>query len=394
LEWALQTDNRPVSRFLVVATAGAGGDLPPLIAASLALRGRGHEFHFLGDRSVERTLRGLGVQVQVLPEALDLGPRLAGAIREAMEAAGGDLAAAGPLVEGRMGEWAREVSASVQPLVSEVRPDAVVTSLFGVEVLKEAAPRCPWAVVNSTFYIGPDPPRPVAHDIGPRAVPLIHRYARLMESADMVLHATDRVFDLSFDRLPPHHHYTGPLGLWEQPIEPPSYLEEPGEPWVLVSISSQLQDDLPLAEAALVALADKPVRVVITVGPDHRPEEISVRPPNAHIEQSVPHSAVLKRGVLLVSHAGHGSVMKALWEGTPMVLVPWGRDQPGVAARAEALGVARVVSREGASPDAISTAIDNALADQEMAARSNRHSTRLRSTDPPARAVEFLEELL
>ena len=45
------------------------------------------------------------------------------------------------------------------------------------------------------------------------------------------------------------------------------------------------------------------------------------------LEQTVSHSAVLERGVLMVSHAGHGSVMKALWHGRPMVLVPWGRDQ-------------------------------------------------------------------
>jgi len=383
-----------VSRFLVLATGGAGGDLPPLIAAALALRDQGHETLFLGDRSVDRALAGTGVDVQLLPETLDLGPRLVAAIREAMEATGGDLAPAGPIVEERMGAWAREVAAAVSPMIAELRPDAAVTSLFGVEVLKETAPPCPWAVVNSTFYIGPNPPRAVEQDIGPRAIPLTRRYASLVGSADMVLHATDQVFDLSFDRLPPRHHYAGPLGLWERPTEAPSYLEEPGNPWVLVSISSQLQDDLPLAEAALVALADKPVRVVLTVGPDHRPEDISIRPPNVHIEQVVPHSAVLKRGALLVSHAGHGSVMKALWEGRPMVLMPWGRDQPGVAARALALGVAEVVPRGEDVPVALADAIDRVLASEEMKRAAAMHAARLRVTDPPAVAASLLESLL
>ena len=204
-----------MSRFLVVATGGAGGDLPPLIASAMGLRHRGQEISFLCDHSAERVLADLGVERQLLPEALDLGPRLVAAIREAMEATGGDLAAAGPLVEERMAAWAREVGAAVSPIIAELRPDAVVTSLFGVEVLKEARPPCPWAVVNSTFYIGPDPPRPVEQDIAPRAVPLLKRYAMLVESADMVLHATDQIFDCSFDRLPPHHHYAGPLGVWE-----------------------------------------------------------------------------------------------------------------------------------------------------------------------------------
>ena len=382
-----------MSRFLIVATGGAGGDLPPLIAAALALRDRGHEIAFAGDCAVERALGGVGLAVQVLPAELDLGPRLIAAIREAMAMTGGDLEAAGPLVEERLAAWAREVAAAVAPVAGELRPDAVVTSLFGVEVVKEAALPCPWAVVNSTFYIGPNPPRPVEQDIGSRAVPLIRRYARLAGSADLVLHATDQVFDFSFDRLPHRHHYTGPLGLWEPPGAVPAYLEEPGDPWVLVSISSQLQDDLPLAEAALAVLAGKPVRVVLTVGPGHRPGEISIRPANAYVEQTVSHSAVLKRGVLLVSHAGHGSVMKALWEGRPMVLMPWGRDQPGVAARARALGVAEVVPRTEDAQAVLAEAVDRALASAEMRRAAEAHSARLRITDPPAVAASLLESI-
>jgi len=250
-----------------------------------------------------------------------------------------------------------------------------VTSLFGVEVVQRAAAACPWAVINSTFYLGPNPARPLEDDIGIRAIPLLRRYARLVTAADMVLHATDQVFDFCFDRLPAGHHYVGPLGIWEPPIDPPAYLDEPGDPWVLVSISSQIQDDVPLAQAALGALADKPVRVVVTLGGDHKLEEISDIPANAHVEQTVPHSAVLQRGQLLVSHAGHGSVMKALWHGRPMVLMPWGRDQPGVAARAQALGVAEVVHRgdnaEAALADAISRTLGNSNMQRAAAAQSS-----------------------
>ena len=86
---------------------------------------------------------------------------------------------------------------------------------------------------------------------------MIARYAALIDAADRVLHASDQIFDLGFDELPPGHHYVGPLGGSQVPSEPPAYLDEPGDPWVLVTISSQLQDDLPLAEAALGSLADK-----------------------------------------------------------------------------------------------------------------------------------------
>ena len=383
-----------MSRILIVATGGAGGDLQPLIAAALALREQGHETSFAGDGSVQRSLRDLGVTVELLPPELDLGSRLAGSIREAMATTSGDLAAAGPIVQQRMASWARELAAPVSEAITRLRPDCVVTSLFGVEVLQVASPPCPWAVINSTFYVGPNPPRPIEQDIGPRAIPLLSRYASLLESANLVLHATDQVFDFSFDRLPPHHHYVGPLGIWEPPGEPPRYLNQPGDPWVLVSISSQLQDDLPLAETALAALADRPVRVLLTVGPDHDPSEVSERPGNARIERTVPHSAVLERAELLISHAGHGSVMKALWHGRSMVLIPWGRDQPGVAARAQALGVADVVPRTEATRETLAAAVDRVLVNAEMRNTAATHSARLRATDPPARAAARIESLL
>lgn len=163
---------------------------------------------------------------------------------------------------------------------------------------------------------------------------------------------------------------------------------------MLVSISSQLQDDVPLARAALDALSARSVRVLLTLGPGHSSDELGAVPANARVVGTVSHSAVLERGQLLVAHAGHGSVMKALWHGRPMVLVPWGRDQPGVAARAERLGVAAVVPRDRASAEALSGAIDRALADHEMEEAAARHAARLSGTDPVGRAASLLETLL
>ena len=383
-----------MSCILVVATGGAGGDLQPLAATAFALRRRGHEIVFLGDLSVERAVGGLGVEVESLPADLDLGPRLIAAIREAMAEAGGDLGAAGPRVAERMAAWAGEVAEPAAATIARRAPDAVITSLFGVEVLALAQPACPWGVVNSTFYIGPNPPRPIEQDISPRAIPLVARYASLLESADLVLHATDQVFDLGFDRLPPGHHYVGPLGTWEPPAEAPAYLREPGDPWVLVSISSQLQDDIPLAQLALDALADRPVRVLLTLGPGHQQHELSTVPRNARVEGTVSHSSILERGVLLVGHAGHGTVMKALWHGVPMVLVPWGRDQPGVAARAQARGVAEVLSRQTVTSEELSAASDRVLASQAMRRTCAREAARLQGTDPPGYAASLVESLL
>jgi UDP:flavonoid glycosyltransferase YjiC (YdhE family) len=85
--------------------------------------------------------------------------------------------------------------------------------------------------------------------------------------------------------------------------------------------------------------------------------------------------------------------MKALWEGRPMVLMPWGRDQPGVAARAKSLGVAEVVFRGEESKEALRDAIDRALGSKDMQRAAAAHSARLQATDPPGVAAALLESL-
>src|SRR5205807_9463367 len=241
-------------------------------------------------------------------------------IQKTLKATVGSLPTADPIDRRGLPLWAHFVAQAPSQSIESNRPTVIVTSLFGVEAVDATCPSNPWAVVNSTFYIGPNPPRPLEEDIGPRALPLIQRYAELLEAADLVLHATDQVFDYAFSGVPSRHHYVGPLGIWEPPQQRPAFLDDAGDPWILVSISSQRQDDIKLADAALEALADQPVRVVVTLGPEHEPAELDSPPSNARIEKTISHAAILERAVLLIGHAGHGTVMKALWHGTPMVL--------------------------------------------------------------------------
>lgn len=107
-------------------------------------------------------------------------------------------------------------------------------------------------------------------------------------------------------------------------------------------------------------------------------------------ERFVPHLALLQRAVLMVSHAGHGSVMKGLWSGIPMVLVPWGRDQPGVAARAQRMGTARIV--EPSALDELPHAIDAVLRMPTYAEAALRHRERIRAGDPVSRACDLVEQ--
>lgn len=380
-----------MAEVVVLATAGAGGDFHPLMAVILGLRERGHRVIVIGDHASVDVARDNGIEATGLDPRHDLGPLLVQAVRDTQML---PHPAQGDLVLERLATWSSDAAVPVRRVLAQRRPDLVLTSLFGVAIARAACASMaiPWAIINSTFYVGPNSPRPLEADLGARAVPLFRYLVGELEPAALVLHATDPHFDFDYTGLPPRHHYVGPL-FWEVDSEPPSYLSQPGDPWVLVTISSQLQDDFQIAQHALLCLAPYPVRVLLTLGPGHSVGELGEVPGNIHVEQYVSHAAVLERGRLLVSHAGHGSVMKALWHGVPMVLIPWGRDQPGVAARAERLGTAVLVQRDQLQASVLAEAIGEALSPPYQA-RAREVAQSLRALDPVGKACDFIEELL
>jgi len=293
-------------------------------------------------------------------------------------------------------EWADTCLPAVRALVSAFRPELVLSQFFTMELarLTKAACGLRWCCINPAYYFGPDSTRAFEADFVGPARPLFRQAMQAVGEADLVLHGTDALFDLPPPSFPRHHHHVGPL-MWEPASEAPPYLDVPGAPWVLVSLSSLPQpEEMTLARTALQTLAACPVRVVVTLSAGHTRNELGAVPANTRIEQFVPHSAVLKRSCLLVSHAGHGVVAKALYYGVPMVLVPWGRDQPGVASRAAALGIAEVLARHDITEPRLSAAIHRVLGTpryQEMAARI---AGRLQAQDPVALACARIEALL
>jgi hypothetical protein len=290
--------------------------------------------------------------------------------------------------------WSKEILPHVVQLAEEFQPHLILSQLFCIElaVMLSNDTHLPWCFVNPGVYFGP----------GARALELdtvaftrffFRVFQPLVKSAALVLHGTDPVFDPPPAELPVHHHYVGPL-LWEPSAECPSYLTEPGEPWVLVTLSSAPQaGETALARAALRVLSERPVRVLLTA-PAHPPEELGPMPTNARLEVFVPHSQVLQRACLSISHAGHGIVSKSLYYGVPMVLVPWDRDQPGVAFRAARVGVAEVVPREALTEERLAVAIERVLETPRYRQEAARFAERLQTQDAIGTACDRIEEYL
>jgi len=117
------------------------------------------------------------------------------------------------------------------------------------------------------------------------------------------------------------------------PSTEPEWLAYIDRPIVLVSTSSEDQDDSQIARVALAALAEEPVHVVATF-PAGVPADLTA-PANATVCQFVPHSVVLGRAACAITHGGMGVTQKALSRGVPVCVVPYGRDQFEVARRVE-----------------------------------------------------------
>lgn len=372
-------------KILVLATSTGGGNWPPLAAVTVGLHQAGHVVQCFGDTAIAQDFAAAGIAVDVVPAEDTLGTFLA-----RWRAAG----ASGP---SPFRTWAEACLPAVRSLVSDFRPRVLLSEIFTMELarLTKAACDLRWCCVNPGYYFGPDSTRPLEADYAPgRPRYFRQQFMQAVCDADLVLHGTDPLFDPPPPSLPRHHHYVGPL-MWERSAEAPTYLDAPGAPWVLVTLSSVPQEaETTLARTTLRTLAEHPVRVLLTLTATHPLDELGSIPTNARIELFVPHSEVLKRSCLLVSHAGHGVVTKALYYGVPMVLVPWDRDQPGVAARAAALGVAEVIARQDLTEARLSAAIDKVLGTPRYQENAARFAERLQTRDAVALARVQIEALL
>ena len=98
------------------------------------------------------------------------------------------------------------------------------------------------------------------------------------------------------------------------------------EPLVLVATSSIFQHQTGLLQRIAQGLGTLRVPGLITTGQAVDPQEIQA-PPNVEVVQAAPHRQVLAEASIVVTHARHGTVLKALAAGVPLVCVPMGRDQ-------------------------------------------------------------------
>ena len=187
-------------------------------------------------------------------------------------------------------------------------------------------------------------------------------------SAARVLVLTSREFDF-IGPLPPVVKHVGPRlddPLWAQEWTPPAG----DEPLILVALSAGFQGQEELLRRIVDALVALPVRAIVTTGHGIDPAAVPA-PENVDVVRAAPHREVLREAQLVVTHCGHGTTVKALAAGVPIVGLPMGRDQLDVAARLVHAG-AGVRLDQSATPTEIAAAIRDVLADDSYRAAAER----------------------
>jgi UDP:flavonoid glycosyltransferase YjiC (YdhE family) len=164
-------------------------------------------------------------------------------------------------------------------------------------------------------------------------------------------------------------------------------------PLVLVSFSTGFeQRNADKVQRALDALADLPVHVVATTGGIVAPNEVG-SPPNAFVLNYAAHDPILRHAALVVTHGGHGTAMRAMRHGVPMVVIPGlAGDQPFVAAAVQEWGAGRALPGD-AGTDAMRAAAQEVLSTPSFRRIATEKSALLAGVDGSANAANEVEAL-
>ncbi len=381
-------------RFLLVAI-GEPGHAFPMIALGRALAARGHTV-------------ALHTWDNWQPHIEAEGMRFVAAPRFDLELPfGAELPS--------MHEAAARGALEMLPALREFGPDVVVSDVLTVAGgLAAEHEGIPFATLVPHLYqvTGPEDP-PFGSGLAPARTPLgrsLYRglYGpsyRLLKSArhhldearaqlglapaddnhgglsrDLVLVAT--MPQLEPPRRWPHHvHVVGPL-QWEPPSDAPS-LPEGDEPLIVVAPSTAQDPYHKLLRRSLRGLAGRPVRVVGTTNgrPLPRPPAPA---PNVTVVDWLKYSHAFPRADVVVTHGGHGTLMRVLTAGAVPVVCPHTGDQYENAARLRWARAGVSLPPPFLSSPTIALAVEKALSTRslrerarDLAAWSQSHSGEL-----------------
>lgn len=185
-------------------------------------------------------------------------------------------------------------------------------------------------------------------------------------------------------------HVIGPL-MWEPPTGdvgiPPG-----SDPLVLVAPSTAHDPEHRLLRAALKGLAEMPVRVLATYNGrlPRRPLRV---PANATVVEWLSYSRTMPHCDVVICHAGHGTLVRALASGVPVLACPAVGDMSENAARVDWAGAGVRIPPRLLGARSLRLGVQRILHDPGIAARAREMARWVSAQDGGRAAAQLLEAM-
>jgi UDP:flavonoid glycosyltransferase YjiC (YdhE family) len=337
-------------------TSPARGHLFPLVPTLLELRARGHRVHVRTLADDVARMESLGLSASAMDPAI-----------EALEL--DDYKASSPpaALDRALGVWLARARHEVEDVKAGLAASRAEVALVDVNswgaIAAAEASRLPLAIFAPYFLPLDLPGRPT--------------FGLGLAPSDGVLARWRDSLLWSVTRFMTRKHLHG--------------AEEPRSerPLVLVTCSTEFQDDGKLLQTALDALEGEDLDVVATTG---ALDPAGFRAPaNARVVRFAAHGPLLRRAVAVVCHGGMGITQKALAAGVPVCVVPWGRDQNDVGRHVEVAGAGCVLSRSRLGTERMRAAI---RATGERRPGAERVAAAFAASGGASAAADVIDELV
>jgi MGT family glycosyltransferase len=202
-------------------------------------------------------------------------------------------------------------------------------------------------------------------------------------------------FEFEHIQPPPLVHYTGPFtDARQRPAMEFPWERLDGRPLVYASLGTLQNGSEEIFRTIAKACAGLDVQLVISLGGGLDRERVGILAGDPVVVRYAPQLQLLKRAVAVITHAGLNTVLESLAQGLPMVCIPLGNDQPGVAARVAARGAGVVVSRRKLNPSRLRRAVQAVLEDGKYRRAAGAIQAAIKEIDGLDRAADIVEEVL
>jgi MGT family glycosyltransferase len=270
-------------------------------------------------------------------------------------------------------------------------PDFPIYSL-GARMPRTEAGRRMWRIAQGPVNRGLERGRRELNETRERLglPPLDHVHGGISRRLALVATFPQLEYPRTWGGWDPHIHVVGPL-MWEPPAQDVE-LPRGEEPLVLIAPSTAQDSEHRLLSAALRGLAGAPVRVLATWNRRLPPRPLPV-PDNAHLVDWISYSRTMPHCDVVVCHAGHGTLVRALASGCAVVACPAIGDMNENAARLDWAGAGVRLPRRFVAPRTVRLAVERALSEPSIRGRAREMADWAASHDAGASAAVHVERL-